>query len=58
MILCIFIGAMRLSEVEEGFDLHQISDRKWAIKGISAVTGEGLRESMKVMVDLIRRHNT
>lgn len=45
--------AMSLSEVYDGLSLPKLTERKWSIHGACALTGEGLSESFKAMLDFV-----
>ncbi|CAG2235359.1 ARF1_2 [Mytilus edulis] len=48
-------NALNKSDISCELGLHQLTNRKWFVNGVSAKTGDGLLESMKLMSDTIKK---
>ncbi|CAC5393741.1 ARF1_2 [Mytilus coruscus] len=51
-------NALNKSDLAYELGLHQLTNRKWFLHGVSAKTGDGLLESMKLMSDTIKKRKS
>ena len=48
--------ALQPNEIMEKMELSSISDRKWSINACVAITGEGVEEGMKWLVETVSKN--